>query len=124
MFDSKKRHKIFLVFGYGHIDWPVSDFFRYLEEEITTDFGGCRISKKRGLWRSDGNDSAPHTGELFEEDTTEFTILTNKKPEDFMCLIRSAVKFARDETDGDVPMEWVNVEYTQVKQGHFNMQDL
>lgn len=124
MFDKKNRHKISLVFGYGHVAWNVSQFFRHLEEEITTDFGGCRVSQKRGLWRSDGNDSAPHTGELFEEDSVEVTILTDKEPDDFVWLIESAVKFARNETDSDVPMEWVNVEYTQVQQGHFNMQDL
>ena len=124
MFDNPNRYKISVVFGYGHIDWNVHEFFRHLEEEITKDFGGCRVSQKRGLWRADGNDSGIRTGELFEEDTMEVTILTDLDPQEFLWIVKSAVKFARDETEGDVPMEWVNVEFTQVEQGHFNMQAL
>jgi hypothetical protein len=54
----------------------------------------------------------------------EVTILTDLDPHEFLWIVKSAVKFARDETEGDVPMEWVNVEFTQVEQGHFNMQEL
>jgi len=124
MLDNPQRYKISLVFGYGHIDWNVDEFFRLMEEQICIDFGGCRIDEKRGLWTDDGNKSRPHFGEIFEEESVEFTILTSMSPEDFHWYIQEAAKYARYETDGDVPMEWVNVEYTQVQQGHFNMQGI
>jgi hypothetical protein len=116
------RYKFSVVFGYGHTDWNVSNFFRLLEEEMTLYFGGCRVETKRGLWRADGNnETAPYTGELYEEDSVEVTIVTDVAPEKATRRIRAAARHSKNYTEGDVPMEWVNVEITQAQAAHFKM---
>lgn len=116
-----ERVKISLVIGYGHTDWNVSDFLRKLDEEITTLFGGCRVDSKRGLWREDGNSTQPFNGELFEEDSVEFTILTDLDAETAIQQIRVSCNNCKYATPGDVPVEWINVEVTQVDCHHFKM---
>jgi hypothetical protein len=116
-----ERVKISLVIGYAHTDWNVSEFLTKLEEEITTLFGGCRVESKRGLWREDGNSTQPFNGELFEEDSVEFTILTDLDVEKALTQLRVSCENCKFCTRGDVPVEWVNVETTQVECHHFKM---
>lgn len=115
------RVKISLVIGYGHTDWHEDEFLYALEEQITQHFGGCRVESKRGLWRSDGNGSFPHTGELFEEDSVEFTILTDLPVEQATDMVEFSTRQAAELTGGQVPIEWVNVEVTQAQAHHFKM---
>ena len=118
---SGDRVKISITIGYPHTDWNESEFLTRLEERITRRFGGCRVESKRGLWREDGNSTQPHTGELFEEDSVEFTLVTDRDVVEATRQVEGACIYAKVYTDGDVPVEWVNVETTQVQARHFKM---
>lgn len=117
-----ERHKIELAFGYGHSEWNLREFFlRHLTQTISESFGGFRFETGTGFWRSDGNSEAPFTGELFEEDTVTVTVTVDGDPESAVSILRAACVESKRKTDGDVPMEWVNVEVTQCEAHHFKM---
>jgi hypothetical protein len=116
-----KRHTLTLSFGYGHTDWHVDQFFRSLHEQLVKDFGGLRTNKGVGLWASDGNTNPPYTGEIYGEDVVTITVTVDVDPEFATHLIQEACRYAKHRTEGDVPMEWVNVEVTQTEAHHFKM---
>lgn len=117
-----ERHTIALTFGYGHTDWNIREFFlRHLAQTVSEDFGGFRYKTGVGFWRADGNSEPPHTGEIFEEDTVTLHVTVQNDPEQAVYMLQEACKYAKHATNGDVPMEWVNVEVTQSEAHHFKM---
>jgi len=117
-----QRHTIALTFGYGHTDWNVREFFvRHLAQSVSESFGGFRFTTGTGFWRADGNGSAPHTGELFEEDCVTLVVTITGDVDSAVQILRASAMAAKKRTAGDVPMEWVNVEVTQSQAHHFKM---
>jgi hypothetical protein len=117
-----KRHTIALTFGYGHVDWNEREFFlEHLAQSVSESFGGFRFTTGTGFWRADGNGNAPHTGELFEEDTVTLHVTVTGDVASAVSILQAAAVEAKQKTTGDVPMEWVNVEVTQSEAHHFKM---
>jgi hypothetical protein len=117
-----ERHKLEITFGYGHVDWNVREFFvANLPPLLTEKFGGFRTDRGTGYWRMDGNQSPPYSGELMEEDSVTVTITTDEDVNTAMAHIRLICRKAKRQTEGDVPMEWVNVEVTECQARHFAM---
>jgi len=117
-----ERHTIALTFGYGHTDWNVRDFFLdHLTKTVSRDFGGFRFTTGTGFWTDDGNSEPPFKGEIFEEDTVTLVVTVQDDPEFAVYMLQEACRYAKHATDGDVPMEWVNVEITQTQAAHFKM---
>ena len=117
-----ERHKIALTFGYGHTDWNVREYFlRHLPEAVCESFGGFRYTTGTGFWTADGNSEPPFTGEIFEEDSVTLIVTVEESPESAVSILRASAIEAKNQTAGDVPMEWVNVEITQAQAAHFKM---
>jgi len=104
-----ERHTIALTFGYGHTDWNAREFFiRHLAQSVSESFGGFRFTTGTGFWREDGNGNAPHTGELFEEETVTLHVTVTGDVESAVSILQAACIEARNNTTGDVPLAWVN----------------
>jgi len=116
------RHTIRLTFGYAHTKWNVREFFiDKLAKQVSRDFGGFRYNTGTGFWRDDGNTSPPYNDELFEEDTVTLIVTVDVDSNFAVTMLREACRYAKHATEGDVPMEWVNVEVTQAEAHHFKM---
>ena len=117
-----ERHKIALTFGYGHTDWNVREYFLgHLANAVCESFGGFRYTTGTGFWTADGNSEPPFTGEIFEEDSVTLIVTVEESPESAVSILRASAMEAKNQTAGDVPMEWVNVEITQAQAAHFKM---
>lgn len=114
------RNRVEATFGYGHTDWKVRRYFyRHLVPLLSGKFGGLRMEKGDGFWRADGNSTAPYTGELFEEVSVTITFVTDLPTKRAVSILRKAATLAKEKTTGNVPLEWVNVEVTEVDVHHF-----
>jgi len=114
---SGERQTIAATFGFGHVDWSVREYFlEHLAQSVSESFGGFRFTTGTGFWR-------PHTGELFEEDTVTLHVTVTGDVESAVSILQAACIEARNNTTGDVPLAWVNVETWETEAFHFDMSE-